>query len=145
MPLAARVLLISPAHLPTLRKNIAKSCICHTSAKSASKSFICHTSKNALPQVLCLPHLRVPPGVPYRFLLKLERVLVAIRHCVQPASVYLGSLALRWRVRGFVGFSRVTSHKSRVTLFQILQRRRMLLFSSRVSRTKISSVILGAS
>src|ERR1700756_1508050 len=54
MPLPARVLLISPAHLSTISKN-------------AAKSFICHTSKNALPQVLCLPHLRVP-GVLHHFL-----------------------------------------------------------------------------
>src|SRR5213082_3476079 len=54
--------LIPSAHHSALCKNAAKSCICHRSAKSACKSFSCHTSKNALPQVLCLPHLRHPPG-----------------------------------------------------------------------------------
>src|SRR5205823_54603 len=36
--------------------------ICHTSAKSARKSNHCHTSKKLLPQLLCLPHIRDPPG-----------------------------------------------------------------------------------
>jgi hypothetical protein len=42
-------------------RSSAKSCICHRSEKSPAKSFRCHTSKNALPQTLCLPHLRPPP------------------------------------------------------------------------------------
>ena len=42
-------------------QSIAKSCVCHRSAKSPPKSFPCHTSKNALPQVLCLPHIQDPP------------------------------------------------------------------------------------
>src|SRR5689334_905380 len=41
---------------------VTKFFICHTSAESAAKSFPCHTSKNPLPQPLCLPHLRHPPG-----------------------------------------------------------------------------------
>src|SRR5438270_533113 len=35
---------------------------CHTSGKSARKSNHCHTSKKLLPQLLCLPHIRDPPG-----------------------------------------------------------------------------------
>lgn len=38
-----------------------KSCVCHRSEKSAAKFFPCHTSKNALPQVLYLPHIQDPP------------------------------------------------------------------------------------
>src|SRR5713101_5034651 len=39
-----------------------KSFPCHTSEESARKSNHCHTSKIALPQALCLPHIRAPPG-----------------------------------------------------------------------------------
>src|SRR5216683_990268 len=35
---------------------------CHRSAKCALNSFICHTSKNAMSEVLCLPHIRDPLG-----------------------------------------------------------------------------------
>src|SRR6266849_939878 len=39
-----------------------KSFPCHTSEESARKSNHCHTSKIALPQALCLPHIRAPRG-----------------------------------------------------------------------------------
>ena len=39
----------------------SKSFICHTSKELPANSFACHTSKTALPQLLCLPHLRPPP------------------------------------------------------------------------------------
>jgi hypothetical protein len=108
MPFAARALLIYPAHFPTICKKAAKPCICHT-------------SKNALPQVLCLPHLRIPPGVPVPFSSNLERILVAFRTQFLPTSPSaLGSMHLPQRcVQGFVGFHRspATNHESRLFKF----------------------------
>jgi hypothetical protein len=46
-----------------LPQNAPNSFPCHTSEKPTRKPFSCHTSKSALPQVLCLPHIRPPlPG-----------------------------------------------------------------------------------
>ena len=119
MRLAARVSVISSAHSSTLCKNAPKSCICHRSAKSPSKFFICHTSKNALPQVLCLPHLRVPPGGPASpFPLSSQ---FGTRFCrfqirVQPdCPSTLAPCSCRSRVGGFFWFHR---HQSPVTCFK---------------------------
>jgi len=65
MPLASR----PPLPLPTLRPLCLcgefdpNSFRCHTYKKRARNSFGCHTYKIALPQVLCLPHIRKNRGV----------------------------------------------------------------------------------
>src|SRR5207245_2200634 len=131
--------LVPPAHHSALCKNVAKSCICHRSAKSACKSFICHTSKKAFLQALCLPHLRHPSGgARSSFLLNLKRrsrLRTPVQHTCPPTLV---PCIYRRRVREFFGFasSRITGCQSCFSIFQIVQRRRRLLFSSRLSRTK---------
>ncbi len=79
---------------------IAKSFPCHTSGRPTCKCFVCHTSKNALPQVLYLPHIRYPPGR--------VRPLVPSRHSLlltchsRQAGRQIGGLRIqRQRSRGW--------------------------------------------
>lgn len=121
MPLATRVLTISPAHPSTICKNAAKSCICHRSAKPARKPFICHTSKNALPQVLCLPHLRVPPGGAVSATLSSQFGARSRRYqnsLSTRLSAYVHSSHLPKARRANSLLSPATSHKPQVTCFK---------------------------
>ena len=113
--------LVPPAHHSALCKNVAKSCICHRSAKSACESFICHTSKKAFLQALCLPHLRHPPrSARSRFLLNLER---CSRHSQNPRSkhlsVHLGSLDRPKAPAGILWFRHFANHRLPAMSFKL--------------------------
>src|SRR6266571_2566776 len=63
---ATRQVFLAGALLPPTSNVQVMECnsfVCHRSEKPNRKSNHCHTSKNQHPQVLCLPHLRLPPPV----------------------------------------------------------------------------------